>query len=367
MDKFKTVGKYILNFFIILIIGCLAIYLTVGKEIDTVFEAIKTAKPLILVVMACIMLVYYLIDALILYIICKARGYKLKLKQTFVTNMTGVLFSDLTPSATGGQFAQVYVFHNQGIHVGQASGILTVVFITYQIVIISYATLAMLINAKAIFQSRQSILIGVIGFVVNVVITGGFFLVTKSAKAHDFFVNKFIGFLAKIKIVKNYEKTSSEVSESFREFRDESAKLFAHKSLFCEVCICHIVKLTLFYTLPFFAAMSLGVPVYPAELPKYISLAAAISLFNTFMPLPGASGGSEASFVMLFGFLGKTIVSTAMLIWRVFTFYFGLLLSLIVVAVSKETKGGIVKAASGKNDESLEDESEVTPQAVSEG
>ena len=367
MDKFKTVGKYILNFFIILIIGCLAIYLTVGKEIDTVFEAIKTAKPLILVVMACIMLAYYLIDALILYIICKARGYKLKLKQTFVTNMTGVLFSDLTPSATGGQFAQVYVFHNQGIHVGQASGILTVVFITYQIVIITYATLAMLINAKAIFQSRESILIGIIGFVVNVVITGGFFLVTKSAKAHDLFVNKFIGFLAKIKIVKNYEKTTADVSESFREFRDESAKLFAHKSLFCEVCLCHVVKLTLFYTLPFFAAMSLGVPVYPAELPKYISLAAAISLFNTFMPLPGASGGSEASFVMLFGFLGKTIVSTAMLIWRVFTFYFGLLLSLIVVAVSKETKGGIVKAASGKNDESLEDESEVTPQAVSEG
>lgn len=366
MDKFKTVGKYILNFFIILIIGCLAIYLTVGKEIGTVFEAVKTAKPLILVVMGCVMLIYYMIDALILYIICKARGYKLKLKQTFVTNMTGVLFSDLTPSATGGQFAQVYVFHNQGIHVGQSSGILTVVFITYQIVIITYATIAMLVNAPAIFQNRQSIMIGIIGFVVNVVITGGFFLVTKSAKAHDFFINKFIGFLAKIKIVKDYEKTSKQVSDSFGEFRDESAQLFAQKKLFLEVCLCHVVKLTFFYTLPFFAAMALGVPVSAAELPKYISLAAAISLFNTFMPLPGASGGSEASFVMLFGFLGKTIVSTAMLLWRVFTFYFGLLISLITVAVAKETKGGIFKAASGKNEDSVEGDTAINPQAVSE-
>jgi len=48
----------------------------------------------------------------------------------------------------------------------------------------------------------------------------------------------------------------------------------------------------------------------------------------------------------------------------VFSFYFGLCLSLIVVAVSKETKGGIVKAASGEN---VEEEQEVTPEAGSEG
>lgn len=365
MEKLKSVGKYILNFLLIIVIGTFIMYLTVGGELGSVFEAVKTAKIQILAVMAGIMMVYYIIDALILYIICKARGYKLHLRQTFVTNMTGVLFSDLTPSATGGQFAQVYVFHNQGIHVGQASGILTVVFITYQIVIITYATLAMLINARSIFQNTQSIWIGVIGFVVNVAITGGFFLVTKSAKAHDFFIVKLIGFLARIKLVKNYEKTSAEVSESFKEFREESAQLFSQKKLFFEVCLCHALKLTFFYTLPFFAAMSLGVPVTIADLPKFISLAAAVSLFNTFMPLPGASGGSEASFVMLFGFLGKTVASTAMLIWRVFSFYFGLCLSLIVVAVSKDTKGGIVKAASG---ETVEEEKakEINPEAGSE-
>ena len=363
MEKFKSVGKYILNFLLILVIGCFIMYLTVGKEIGSVFEAVRTAKIQVLGIMAAIMLVYYFIDAFILYLICKARGYKLRLRQTFVTNMTGVLFSDLTPSATGGQFAQVYVFHNQGIHAGQASGILAIVFITYQIVIITYATIAMLVNARAIFQNSQSIVIGAVGFAVNVIITGGIFLATRSAKVHDFLIVKVIGFLAKIKIVKNYEKTAGEISESFSEFRDESAELFAKRKLFIQVCLCHAVKLTFFYTLPFFAAMSLGVPVTIADLPKFISLAAAISLFNTFMPLPGASGGSEASFVMLFGFLGKTVASTAMLIWRVFSFYFGLVLSLGIVAASKETKGGIVKAASGENIE----ESEVNPQEGSEG
>lgn len=361
MDKLKSIGKYILNFVIIIAIGSLALYLTVGKEIGSVFEALKTAKPLYLLIMAAVMLAYYLIDAFILFIICRARGYKLKLRQAFVTNMTGVLFSDLTPSATGGQFAQVYVFRHQGIHAGQASGILAIVFITYQIVIIAYATIAMLLNASTIFRNGQSTLIAVIGLVVNVVITGGIFLATRSAKVHDFLIVKCIGFLAKIKIVKDYEKVSADVSNSFKEFRDESAALFSRRKLFIEVCLCHALKLTLLYTLPFFAARSLGAQIgiaYPpkfislvgiADLPKFISLAAAISLFNTFMPLPGASGGSEASFVMLFGFLGKTAASTAMLIWRVFSFYLGLLVSLVTVAVSKDTKGGggIVKAAEG--------------------
>ena len=195
MEKFKSVGKYILNFLLILVIGCFIMYLTVGKEMGSVFEAVRTAKIQVLGIMAAIMLVYYFIDAFILYLICKARGYKLRLRQTFVTNMTGVLFSDLTPSATGGQFAQVYVFHNQGIHAGQASGILAIVFITYQIVIITYATIAMLVNARAIFQNSQSIVIGAVGFAVNIIITGGIFLATKSAKVHDFLIVKVIGFL----------------------------------------------------------------------------------------------------------------------------------------------------------------------------
>ena len=52
MEKLKSVGKYILNFILILAIGSLMLYLTVGKEIGSVFAALKTAKIQILGVMA---------------------------------------------------------------------------------------------------------------------------------------------------------------------------------------------------------------------------------------------------------------------------------------------------------------------------
>ena len=120
------------------------------------------------------------------------------------------------------------------------------------------------------------------------------------------------------------------------------------------------MKLTLLYSVPFFAALSLKVPLTAANYPNFLSLAAAISLFNTFMPIPGASGGSEASFMLLFGFLGQATASSAMLIWRMLTFYFGLLLSILVVAFAKDTKGGIMKGI--KEMEKAQDE-ELSSQA----
>ena len=343
MERLKTAGKYVLNFLLILAIGALSLFLSVGSEGAGFVDALVSSDKRFLLIMAGLMLCYYLIDALILFIICKDLKYRITYKQSFVTNMTGVLFSDLTPSSTGGQFAQVYVFHNQGVPAGIGSGILAMCFVTYQIVIIIYATIAMLCNYQTIFSNHQTTVIAIVGFIVNVVITGGFFLATKLKKVHTFLTVSCLKFLEKIHLVKDYDKTSKTVNKSFEEFRNVSSILFSRKALFFKVCLCHVLKLTLFYSVPFFAALSLKVPLTAANYPNFLSLAAAISLFNTFMPIPGASGGSEASFMLLFGFLGQATASSAMLIWRSFTFYFGLLISVLVVAFAKDTKGGIMK------------------------
>ena len=343
MERLKTAGKYVLNFLLILAIGALSLFLSVGSEGAGFVDALVSSDKRFLLIMAGLMLCYYLIDALILFIICKDLKYRITYKQSFVTNMTGVLFSDLTPSSTGGQFAQVYVFHNQGVPAGIGSGILAMCFVTYQIVIIIYATIAMLCNYQTIFSNQQTTVIAIVGFIVNVVITGGFFLATKLKKVHTFLTVSCLKFLEKIHLVKDYDKTSKTVNKSFEEFRNVSSILFSRKALFFKVCLCHVMKLTLLYSVPFFAALSLKVPLTAANYPNFLSLAAAISLFNTFMPIPGASGGSEASFMLLFGFLGQATASSAMLIWRSFTFYFGLLISVLVVAFAKDTKGGIMK------------------------
>ena len=63
-----------------------------------------------------------------------------------------------------------------------------------------------------------------------------------------------------------------------------------------------------------------------------------INLINTFLPIPGASGGSEGCYMILFGFLGRANASSSMFLWRFFSFYFGLILGMITFIVAKDTK-----------------------------
>ena len=58
-----------------------------------------------------------------------------------------------------------------------------------------------------------------------------------------------------------------------------------------------------------------------------ITSMAICEMISSVMPLPGGSGGAEFSFISLFTawFMlpgGKNIIVWAMLIWRLFTYYF---------------------------------------------
>ena len=61
---------------------------------------------------------------------------------------------------------------------------------------------------------------------------------------------------------------------------------------------------------------------------------------TAFVPIPGASGGSEGVYFMLFSpILGTIGTPTTMLIWRFITYYLGLIVGGLVFAVNKEING----------------------------
>ena len=67
-------------------------------------------------------------------------------------------------------------------------------------------------------------------------------------------------------------------------------------------------------------------------------------MITSFFPIPGASGGSEAFFVIMFkklitipGLNLDSIITSIMLIWRFATFYIGLLIGALVVVFYRES------------------------------
>lgn len=67
-----------------------------------------------------------------------------------------------------------------------------------------------------------------------------------------------------------------------------------------------------------------------------IGITAFVYLISDFVPLPGASGGSEGSFFILLRYFLKSATSATLLVWRFVTYYAGLIVGGLTMSFSRE-------------------------------
>lgn len=154
MDK-KNIKKYILNVAIILLVGGLSIYFSIGNQLEGTIESLSHCHLGWLLVVVILMLIFYLINAMNLTLFARVYKENYSLKQGIVNAMAGIFFNGITPMASGGQFYQIYAFNKQGIKATYSSSILLMIFIVYQSVLVLYTSIIMLLKF-AYFSSLYS-------------------------------------------------------------------------------------------------------------------------------------------------------------------------------------------------------------------
>ena len=91
-----------------------------------------------------------------------------------------------------------------------------------------------------------------------------------------------------------------------------------------------LVQLTLFFLIPI--TIGLGFQLTFSSLLNVIGASAFVSMVTAFIPLPGAAIGAEGSFYMVFRiFYPANIIITALLLWRIITYYLPIAIGGIVV------------------------------------
>ena len=78
--------KYFIALAVILGLGALSLYLSVGDEFSSVVDALLSVKPGYLCVMLILMIGYYIIDGRIMQVISRQYKKDYTLKQGFVNN-----------------------------------------------------------------------------------------------------------------------------------------------------------------------------------------------------------------------------------------------------------------------------------------
>lgn len=328
--------KYILNVAIIVIISATVVCLSIGNQWKQVINAFTHAKILWIVLMSIVMFLYYIFDAFSLLYFGRAYKKDYTYKQSFVNAISGTFFNGITPFASGGQFAQVYIFNKQGIAPTYSASILLMCFICYQSVLVIY-TGVVLIFKYQYFMSQPAIFsLVMLGFLINFIVIAALFGGAKSRLLQNFLTHTVLKLLYKVHIVKDYESTCFKVKNYLADFRDQLKFLQKNKPVLIRSCICNFIKLTIIYSMPFFAAKALNLNVTVTDFLDFIGLCSCIYLINAFLPIPGASGGSEGVYLLLFSFLGPVGVSSSMFLWRFMSYYMGLIIGALVFSLDKE-------------------------------
>lgn len=336
--------KYVINLVVIFFvaIGFTAFTLLTDNNLNAVMTAFTQANlPMIFFILG-IMFLVILIEATILFILARLYTTRYDLKKGFLNFFIGIFFSHITPSGTGGQFAQAYVFKKQGIEIANAASILVMHFLLYQIVNVTFGFLALIFRFNRFLSITQLVQIGslqipiiyvsLVGFVINFLIIFGILILTRSRFIHTYIINGIVALLGKLKLIKQPEQVKANLQVQIENFRIESKRLRSNTPVTIVLLLLFFVRMTLANSIPYFSAMALPtIDLSQTNLIDGIFMSAYLNVIVYFAPLPGAVGFSEFFFSFLFQsiFGGYSQTIAPQLIWRGVTFYLTLILGAI--------------------------------------
>ena len=118
-------------------------------------------------------------------------------------------------------------------------------------------------------------------------------------------------------------------------FTTEIRNISKDKKSILTCSLVNVIRLTLLYSLPFFIGKALNIPLRPEQMIDVIALSSFVTMANSFIPIPGASGGTEVVFTLLFGSLMGSVTGAVMILWRFSTYHIVLLIGGITFALAK--------------------------------
>ncbi len=310
----KSALKYALNISFVLIVTAVSIILTTWNKWDSIIENLAKADIKWLFAILGVVLGTILVRSFILF--CFARLYtrNYHFHQAIAVDQVGQFYNAVTPGASGGQIMQAYTYKKQGLHISSAVSALAMYSICFQIVLIIYGLLAFIIKYDLIMQMENitftingvkiiipTLILTIIGFMLNVSVILIVLLMGYWHGFHNFVMGPIVGLGAKLKILKNPDKTRENLRISVENFKIEFRRLWTNIPFFILVMVSFAIYMTLKFSIPYFCGLALGNEHTSIQyFWDSVFLGNYHQMITGIIPIPGSAGVSEYVFTMLF-------------------------------------------------------------------
>ena len=326
------------NFIIIIVITAIILYFALKDNFAEKVKYLLSFDPKWLILAFILILSYWFLKGLVLYYCASKVNEDYTEKKGILLMVTTQFFHAITPFAAGGQPWQIYKLKKDGLTLGESTNVVIQDFIAYQIALVFLGGCAIISNYIFHIFPSDSLLkkLVTIGFIINTLVVIVLFIVAFSKKWNKKLIDGSISLLHKIKIVKDKEKQLQKSEKFIHNFHRSALILFKDKFNMFRIIFLNFMALVGQYLIPFTLLMGLGIYVNPLIV---IITSAYVMLIGSMVPIPGGTGGLEFSFMAFFkNFITGPKLSIVMIVWRLVTYYFGIIVGGIMLNFNKEAK-----------------------------
>lgn len=337
----KLFKSYAFNISLIIGLSIFVLWLSLKNDYQQMIELLTNINRSYLLLILFMSLLVQLLTGLILTKLIRKSNSKYSYFNGIICGFVGSFFSGITPSSTGGQMAQVYVLKKQKVDYHKSISVLWMDFIIYQCVLCVFVCLLFILRFSYFFNNySQFFLVALLGFLVNVTIIVALWLFVKYPKMYQWISFKIIHLGFRLRIVKDVHKTCNKLEGLLTQLVLQIKCFNGEYKLVIE-CVClHLLRLLVYYMIPLLCFMAIGIEIDFTVAIDCIALASFVSMMNAFIPIPGASGGTEVTYVLMFATIFGTInAKSTMLIWRFVTYYLVLMIGALAFLWIKLHKG----------------------------
>jgi len=329
------------NAIILLFVSFIVLFCVLKDDFRSIIDNLLMINPWWGIVALISSLLYIFFKALVLFDTVKEEIKNYTLLDAVKHTLKTQFFNGITPFSSGGQPMEIYMIHKRGIRIPKATNLIMQNFIFYQVALVLFGILAVIINGIFHYFKEVKLLkyFVVLGFCVNTFVLLFLFIVSFSKKSNEYLLKKAITFFNKIKIVKDKEKTLEKWKDRLEDFHESASQLRKNKRLFIKGVSYNFFALIFLYVVPLFVIYSIVGMNVDISIVEAIISSAYVLIIGSFVPIPGASGGIEYGFIAFFGnFIKGAVLSATLLLWRFITYYLPMILGAICFSLDKGEK-----------------------------
>lgn len=281
---------------------------------------------------------YTVFDGLNYWCYLRRSGFKISVGRAINVALIGFYYSNITPSAAGGQPMQVNSMRKAGIPVGYGTMAVTIRFITNQFMISALSLGLFLYNRQFVYERLQGAMwIVRFGWLLNFAAVPLVIFAAFKRNLIQKIVNGLIRMLARIKLVKKPDATIEKVSgilDTYDKALHDLMHMPGQILLQFGCSFLSLLGLTGSIVFVYYAFGMQHVTHVPWH--QVLTLSSLLYVSASATPLPGASGANEGFFMLFFtNVFTENIKGLALLVWRFFTYYLFLIVGVGTVILEK--------------------------------